>query len=105
MTSHLPHLLSNCFFSAILSQRKDLPQYAGPSFRDWVRIAGSSPRMWRDIFITNRDKILKAVDFFQRDLDIMVGLIKENKGEELLSLLEEIARLKEENSVGISHRR
>ena len=105
MTSHLPHILSNCFFSALLSQRKDLPQYAGSSFRDWVRIAGSSPRMWRDIFITNRDKILKAIDFFQRDLDRMLELIREDKEEELLSLLEEIACLKEENIAGISHRR
>jgi len=61
--------------------------------------------MWRDIFITNRDKILKAIGFFQRDLDRMVELIREDKEEELLSLLEEIACLKEESIAGISHRR
>lgn len=105
MTSHLPHILSNCFLSAVLSCRKDLPQYAGPSFRDWVRIAGSSPRMWRDIFITNGDKILKVIDSFQRDLDKMVEIIKEGEEEKLLSFLEEIAHLKEENIAGISHRR
>jgi len=61
--------------------------------------------MWRDIFITNRDKILKAIGFFQRDLDRMVELIREDKEEELLSLLEEIACLRRENIAGISHRR
>lgn len=105
MTSHLPHILSNCFVSAVLSSRKDLPRYAGPSFEDWVRIAGSSPRMWRDIFITNRDKILEAIYLFQKDLDKMTEIIKRSDEEELLSLLQGIAHLKEESIAGISHRR
>ncbi len=66
MTSHLPHILSNCFLSAVLSHREDLPQYADRFFRRLGENRGSSPRMWRDIFITNRDKILKTIGLFQR---------------------------------------
>ena len=55
--SHLPHLLS---FALVhdLSQRDNRDQllsFAASGFRDFTRIAASSPEMWRDISLANRD--------------------------------------------------
>ena len=58
--SHLPHLLS---FALVhdLAQRENrdlLLSFAASGFRDFTRIAASSPEMWRDICLANRDALL-----------------------------------------------
>jgi prephenate dehydrogenase len=57
--SHLPHVLA----FALVARIADEPDaqrrlaLAGPGFRDFTRIAASSPVMWRDIALANRDAI------------------------------------------------
>jgi prephenate dehydrogenase len=57
--SHLPHLLAFALVAAIASEadgdRK--MQFAGAGFRDFTRIAASSPAMWRDVCLANRDAL------------------------------------------------
>ena len=50
--------------------------YTGSGFRDTVRIAGSSPEMWRDICVTNRTALLAAIDDYVRELKGLRDLIK-----------------------------
>jgi prephenate dehydrogenase len=57
--SHLPHLLSFAYV-AELAERPDATRtltHAGTGFRDFTRIAGASPEMWRDIALANRDAL------------------------------------------------
>jgi hypothetical protein len=58
--SHLPHLLAYALVDDIANKpHADLLfQYAASGFRDFTRIAGSSPEMWRDISLANRDALL-----------------------------------------------
>jgi len=64
--SHLPHLLAFAFITHILkSDDAELRfAFAGSGFRDFSRIAASSPEMWRDICAANRDAILADMDGF-----------------------------------------
>ena len=57
--SHLPHLLAFAVVAHIAGQPDAQAKLsiAGPGFRDFTRIAASSPTLWRDIAMANRDAI------------------------------------------------
>ena len=69
-TSHLPHLLAYSLVDTLANDQEnnDIFNYAAGGFRDFTRIASSSPIMWRDIFVGNKDEVLKALDLFTADL-------------------------------------
>jgi prephenate dehydrogenase len=62
--SHLPHVLSYALMVSVLNSddAQEKLQHAGAGFRDFTRIAASSPEMWRDICLANRTAILKELD-------------------------------------------
>ena len=68
--SHLPHLLAYALVDDIASKPHAglLFQYAASGFRDFTRIAGSSPEMWRDISLANKDALLGELDAYQAQL-------------------------------------
>jgi prephenate dehydrogenase len=61
--SHLPHVLANVLVAqaagALESER--LPP-TGPSFRDATRVAGASTAIWSDIYLSNADALVAAID-------------------------------------------
>lgn len=69
--SHLPHLLAYALVDDIAAKphADRLFQYAASGFRDFTRIAGSSPEMWRDISLANRDAILEELDSYSVKLN------------------------------------
>ncbi|BDU50740.1 prephenate dehydrogenase [Haliovirga abyssi] len=88
--SHLPHILA----SSLVNTANDISNnnqniilsLAAGGFRDTTRIAAGSPEMWRDICLTNRDKILYAIDKFKKELSNFEENIK-NGNEEMLTAL------------------
>ncbi len=68
--SHLPHLLAFALVDDIARKpHADLLfQYAASGFRDFTRIAGSSPEMWRDISLANQDALLTELDAYMAQL-------------------------------------
>jgi prephenate dehydrogenase len=64
--SHLPHALAFALVQmyAARPHAEELVGFAGAGFRDFTRIAGSSPEMWRDICIANRDALLAELDAY-----------------------------------------
>lgn len=64
--SHLPHLLAYALVDDIARKpHADLLfQYAASGFRDFTRIAGSSPEMWRDIALANQTALLGELDAY-----------------------------------------
>ncbi|MDP2761261.1 MAG: prephenate dehydrogenase/arogenate dehydrogenase family protein [Sideroxyarcus sp.] len=69
--SHLPHLLS---FALVhdLAQRDNrdlLLSFAASGFRDFTRIAASSPEMWRDICMANRDALMDELGRYMQELE------------------------------------
>jgi prephenate dehydrogenase len=63
--SHLPHVLANVLAAQAVAElthdSERLPE-VGPSFRDATRVAGSNPSIWGDIFTSNRDAVVAAID-------------------------------------------
>ncbi len=64
--SHLPHLLAFAYITHMLETSDPAQRLAlaGTGFRDFSRIAASSPDMWRDICVANRDAILDELDAY-----------------------------------------
>ena len=87
--SHLPHLLAFAYFSAVVNQPagKDFLSLAGPGFRDFTRIAASSPETWRDILVANREEVLKQSQRFRHALDAFEHVIREANGDALADLI------------------
>ena len=81
--SHLPHLLAATLMNHIVSTNTkdsldDLLHFAGSGFRDFTRIAGSSPEMWRDICLANRELLLKQIDAYQEELARMRRILEDH---------------------------
>lgn len=71
--SHLPHLLSFALMHD-LAQRENrelLLSFAASGFRDFTRIAASSPEMWRDICMANRESLLLELQSYIAELTQM----------------------------------
>jgi prephenate dehydrogenase len=63
--SHLPHIASALL--ALLPREADLA-VAATGFRDVTRLAAGDPEMWRDILLTNRKELLRAIDSLAHSL-------------------------------------
>ncbi|MDP1902166.1 MAG: prephenate dehydrogenase/arogenate dehydrogenase family protein [Rubrivivax sp.] len=87
--SHLPHLLAFAYFSAVVNQPagRDYLSLAGPGFRDFTRIAASSPEIWRDILVANREEVLKQSQRFRQALDALEHVLFEGNGDALEGLI------------------
>ena len=75
--SHLPHLLAYALVDDVAAKpHADLLfQYAASGFRDFTRIAGSSPEMWRDISLANRAALLTELDAYLAQLTSMRAML------------------------------
>jgi prephenate dehydrogenase len=64
--SHLPHVLSFALVEQILNSPDAALKFsfAAGGFRDFTRIAASSPEMWRDVCVANRVALLDELDAY-----------------------------------------
>ena len=88
--SHLPHLLSAAYVAdlAVRGDAAGLFAHAGTGFRDFTRIAASSPEMWRDITLANRDALLDEIAAFKGALDVIESALEQEDGESLKALFQ-----------------
>ena len=88
--SHLPHVAAFALVNS-LAQRRDARRvlgFSGGGLRDTVRIAGSSPEMWADICVANRDVLLGALDDYDDALEEARGAIEQGDAEALKRLFQ-----------------
>lgn len=71
--SHLPHILAS---SLVNSAKREYLSLAASGFKDVTRIASSDSRIWKDICLTNRKEIVKAIEEFVFNLSTLKKLIK-----------------------------
>jgi prephenate dehydrogenase len=86
--SHLPHMVAygmvNCLLT-IEGFEENIFSFSAGGFKDFTRIAGSDPAMWRDIALMNRDKLLSMIERFQSYLDELKEAIRQKDSEKLFS--------------------
>jgi prephenate dehydrogenase len=72
--SHLPHMLAFAFVDELIQRddARELLAHAGSGFRDFTRIAASSPEMWRDIALANRDALRDELIAYRDALDRVI---------------------------------
>ncbi len=89
--SHLPHILSFALVSEIASRADaaELLGFAAGGFRDFTRIAASSPEMWRDVALQNRDALLEEIDKYGARLALFRALVEKGDGPALQRLMAE----------------
>ncbi|CAB3763917.1 prephenate dehydrogenase [Paraburkholderia solisilvae] len=80
--SHLPHVLAFAYIEQILQSQDAALRFAFASggFRDFTRIAASSPEMWRDICIANRTALLEELDGYTAVLAALRAAIEAGDG-------------------------
>lgn len=103
--SHLPHAAAFALINALTEVRErmtpelDLLAYSGGGLRDTTRIAASSPEMWRDIFLWNRDNLVAIIEVYERHLDRLKHLIKSGDGPGIEKELERAKQVREQLNV------
>ncbi|MEO7557638.1 MAG: prephenate dehydrogenase/arogenate dehydrogenase family protein [Gammaproteobacteria bacterium] len=85
-TSHLPHLLAYTLVDTLarMDTSEEIFRYAASGFRDFTRIAGSSPQMWHDICLANRNAILDMIRRFTEDLEQLAVALRTEDSAEIL---------------------
>ena len=75
--SQLTHVIACTLMTAVVDEK--LSFYTGDSFRDLTRIARMNDEMWSELFLKNRDALLREMDKFEIEFNKMKDyLIKEN---------------------------
>lgn len=86
--SHLPHVLAYALVDQVArhDNARELFALAAGGFRDFTRIASSSPEMWRDICLANREALLTELDRYRSGLTEVRALIEAGDAKGLQAL-------------------
>jgi prephenate dehydrogenase len=96
--SHLPHILSYALMASVVNS-EDADQklsHVGAGFKDFTRIAASSPEMWRDICLGNRTAVLKELDQYLLIVNHMRQLIADDDGAGLEKLFNKASKARQD---------
>ena len=91
LTSHLPHVISYSLVLTAMKKEKSLNsklvKFSAGGFRDFTRVAGSDPEMWRDIFLANSDQIQQLTNSFIKELKNFSKTLNSQNSNKLLNKL------------------
>jgi len=92
VVSHFPHLIAASLVKQVQQYSKNEPlatALAAGGFRDITRIASSSPKMWTDIVIQNKDTLLSLISNWIEDMKEMYHLVEQQEHEEIYHYFKE----------------
>jgi prephenate dehydrogenase len=93
-TSQMPHIVSNAFIKSptALEHRG----FSAGSYKDLTRVAWLNASMWSELFLDNREHLLRELDVLINNLSKYRDAISQADEQMLVALLEEGKRRKEE---------
>lgn len=99
LVSHLPHVVAYSLVNSVLmnSEVDDIFEYAGGGLRDYTRVASSSPEMWKEIFVMNRENVLHAIRGFKNSIEEIESAIESGDEKRLLAHLSRAAKANRED--------
>jgi prephenate dehydrogenase len=95
--SHLPHAAAYAMVNTVAEFNAGSETYisfSGAGFRDFTRIAASSPEMWRDICLLNGENIVAMIEQYQFSLTRIKKAIKHGDGAKLEQLFQSASKLR-----------
>jgi len=97
--SHLPHVLAFALVEMIARapDAETCFSHAGAGFRDFTRIAASSPQMWRDVCLANRGPLADELRAYRAQLDKLQSAIEAGDGAMLQSVFTAAAMTKRDS--------
>jgi prephenate dehydrogenase len=101
--SHLPHLLAFALVEMIARgpDAQTRFSHAGAGFRDFTRIAASSPDMWRDICLANRGPLADELRAYRAQLDLLQAALEAGDGAMLHAVFTAAAAAKRSRSAAV----
>ena len=76
--SHLPHMIAYALVNTAADIDPSSLEFSGRGFKDTTRIACSSPELWRDICLMNRNNLVEMVALFQKNLDTLSRYLRDS---------------------------
>ncbi len=88
-TSHLPHVLAYVLVDSLLlhPETDRLFEFAAGGFQDISRTASSDPTMWHDVFFSNKECVLAAVEQFEKRLALFKSMVENGESQRLFDML------------------
>ena len=80
MTSHIPQLIAYSVVETATELethiKNEVIKFSAAGFRDFTRLAGSDPIMWRDVYAKNKEAVLEMLGRFTEDLSTFQKAIR-----------------------------
>ena len=89
--SHLPHVIAASLVNLVKnsdSEKGTMKAIAAGGFKDITRISSSSPVMWQNICLTNKDNILKLLDKYIDSLEEIKKQIASSDEQEIYNFFD-----------------
>ena len=97
--SHLPHMIAFAlvnFLYDIKGQDENIFKFSGGGLKDFTRIAASHPIMWENIALMNKNNLIPLIDGFQKALENLKKLVKNEKTKELVEQFQKARNIRRE---------
>ena len=93
-TSQMPHIVSNAYIKSPTARTHK--GFSAGSYKDLTRVAWLNPQMWAELFLSNKENILRELDLYINSLTAYKKAIEADDEKSLICLLEEGRKRKEE---------
>ena len=93
-TSQMPHIVSNAYIKSPTA--KFHKGFSAGSYKDLTRVAWLNPQMWAELFLSNKENILEELNYYIQSLTQYKNAIEAEDEEELIRILDEGRKRKEE---------
>ena len=97
--SHLPHAVAYALLNSVASQdggTSEILNFAGGGLKDFTRIGESSPEMWSDILVANRENVLAAIVDFKSEIEKIRVAVEKGNLKRLKDALSNAVRFKKD---------
>lgn len=100
-TSHLPHVLAFAMVDMLASRQEkaEIFRYAAGGFRDFSRIASGETIMWRDICLTNKEPLFKAIEELEAHLGVVKKAISEGDSDTIEAVFQRARKARDAHIV------
>jgi len=94
--SHLPHVVAYALINSVGSAggEDNFFNFAGGGLSDFTRISESSPQLWSEILLANKQNIVDSLEDFKKEIEIIQGAMEDEDFKKLIDNLTKAVSVK-----------